>query len=101
LDLYVTTIAQNLNVISPDSLPGRHLLYINDVVQNNNRDYSAWSEEADMRGCSRYGYGPTGFGVSFGDYDLDGQIDLAIAQWAYASGIQNTRLSKSKMRANR
>jgi len=69
-DLFVTSLGPP--GIAP--APGRHLLY------RNNGD-GTFSEVADDAGVNKTGLLPSGTGAAFGDYDLDGDLDLFVAGW--------------------
>jgi hypothetical protein len=89
LDLFVIKVSNTQNVLNQSSVPTRHFLYINGVDGN-------WNEAAVSRGCSLSGRDPTGYAASFGDYDLDGQLDLTVSQWNLNSvATQNTRICNS------
>ena len=74
LDIYVTSFG-------PTGVePGRHLLY------RNNGD-GTFSDVAVAAGVNRTAPSRAdAFGASFGDYDLDGDLDLAVAGWVSVSG---------------
>ncbi len=87
-DLYVTGQCG-----IPCSLPSdsRHYLFINDGIGN-------FTEEAILRGADIGDTGPHyGFSVAFGDYDLDGYLDIHVNEWRRDSfnplmHISNARL---------
>ncbi len=75
LDLFVTSFGTLAN-----PQPGAHRLYHNDAG-------AGFTEVAKSAGVQRTS--PTvvdGFGAAFGDYDLDGDLDLAVAGWVQNSG---------------
>ena len=71
-DLYVTSSGGT-----------RHYLYVND-------GNGTFSEEAVARGASlndaNINYGQ---GVAFGDYDLDGYLDIYVTEWRWDNVVQN------------
>lgn len=71
LDLYVTSLGPS----DGEWAVGMHLLYIN----NGGGDFTERAAEAGVHMTSAEI--PDGFGASFGDYDLDGDLDLAVAGW--------------------
>ena len=62
------------------TMPGNHRLYRN----NGNGTFTDIAAQAGVTTTSSKQ--PTGTGASFGDYDLDGDLDLAIASWFYGEG---------------
>ena len=62
------------------TMPGNHRLYRN----NGNGTFTDIAAQAGVTTTSPKQ--PTGTGASFGDYDLDGDLDLAIASWFYGEG---------------
>jgi len=66
-DIFVTTY-----------LGDRHFVFINRLDETPPR----FTEEAEARGLSFAAYAPVlGFGGAFGDYDLDGYLDLFVSDW--------------------
>ena len=62
------------------TMPGNHRLY------RNNGD-GTFTDIADRAGVATTSLKqPTGTGASFGDHDLDGDLDLAVASWFYGEG---------------
>ena len=62
------------------TMPGNHRLY------RNNGD-GAFTDIAARAGVATTSLKqPTGTGASFGDYDLDGDLDLAVASWFCGEG---------------
>jgi hypothetical protein len=76
LDLFVTSHG---DAADPDE-PGRHLLYMN------NRDGTFTDRAAEAGVAFTSTTIADGFGAGFGDYDLDGDLDLAVAGWEEGSG---------------
>lgn len=88
VDLYVTSLATN-----------RYHLFVND-------GNGSFTEEATARGAAIEGpdahYGQS---VNFGDYDLDGYLDLYVTEWRLSSQnpngtAQNSRLLRNAGAAN-
>lgn len=77
LDIFVTSHG------TPDApgTRGHHALYIN----NGDGTFTDRAEEAGVR-FTTDGTQFDGFGAAFGDYDLDGDLDLAVAGWFYLAG---------------
>jgi hypothetical protein len=76
LDIYVTSHSDNAGVTGP----GQHRLY------RNNGD-GTFSDVAAAAGVNTTAVGRAdGWSASFGDYDLDGDLDLAVAGWFEISG---------------
>lgn len=74
LDVYVTTFG------ATGSEPGQHKLY-------RNLAGAGFEDVAAAAGVNQTSAdGPDGFGAAFGDYDLDGDLDLAVAGWVLQSG---------------
>ena len=72
LDLYVTSLGP------PDDMrPGNHKLYHN----NGDLTFTDVAARAGVNQTSQMDDMPDGFGSSFGDYDLDGDLDLFVAGW--------------------
>lgn len=76
IDIYATSHAPS-GAIAP--APGAHVLY------HNNGD-GTFSEVAEKAGVNFGSAQTDGFGAAFGDYDLDGDLDLALAGWAISVG---------------
>jgi len=72
IDLYVTTWGDPGN---DDPGPGQHRLYRND----NGKGFTEVAVEAGVNYTSYIDGG--GYGSAWGDYDLDGDLDLAVAHW--------------------
>jgi hypothetical protein len=69
-DLYVTALGDL-----------RHYLFINDGTGH-------FTEQAIARGASlKSDYQPSPTGVAIGDYDLDGYLDLYVAEWKTNAGL--------------
>ncbi|GJM24952.1 MAG: RNA-binding protein [Phycisphaerae bacterium] len=66
--------------------PGYHRLY------RNNGD-GTFTETATQAGVNFAASIPDGFGSAFGDYDLDGDLDLAMTGWSFQAG--GTRLFRN------
>ena len=73
LDLYITSGGA-------DGLHCRHLLYRN----TGHGSFTEGALAAGVQSTANSVY--DGFGVAWGDYDLDGFLDLAVAGWQYNSG---------------
>ncbi len=88
LDLYVTALEE-----------GRYFLYVN------NGD-GTFTEDAVARGASVSGPDPHfGYGMAYGDYDLDGYLDVYVAEWRRdvdnpTDAFPNTRLLHNLGAAN-
>ncbi len=76
LDLFVTSFGP----ADENPQPGKHLLYHN----NGNGTFTDLAVAAGVHQSSPVA--PDGFGAAFGDYDLDGDLDLYVAGWIYNSG---------------
>ena len=70
LDLYVTSMGDMESVL-PSA--GHHKLYRNDGGR--------FTDVAGICGVNRTASYPDGYGAAFGDYDLDGDLDLFVAGW--------------------
>lgn len=71
LDIYITSFGP----ANADFVTGAHLLYIN-------QGGTSFREVAQEAGVAQTSPTiPDGFGAAFGDYDLDGDLDLAVAGW--------------------
>jgi hypothetical protein len=75
LDIFVLSWGPNTGL----PLAGQHKLYRN----NGN---GTFTDVAVAAGVNSTGPNPDGFGAAFGDYDLDGDLDLAVAAWYPNSG---------------
>ncbi len=73
LDVFVTSAGT-------DSLHCRHLLYHN----NANGTFTDVAAAAGVQSTSSVGF--DGLGATWGDYDLDGRLDLAVSGYQYGSG---------------
>lgn len=74
-DIYITSRG-----ISGSESPGNHILYHNNGGQS-------FTNVATAAGVNRTAVGtPDGFGAAWGDYDLDGWLDLFVAGWVTNSG---------------
>src|SRR4029079_4353861 len=69
-DIYVTSMGDMANAPSN----GQHTLYHNDC----NGHFTDLAAQAGVNTTASY---PNGYGAAFGDYDLDGYLDLAVAGW--------------------
>ena len=86
LDIYVTSFGP------PEVAPafGYHRLYINTGTQGS----VAFVDIAEQAGVAITGRGrPDGFGAALGDYDLDGDLDLAVGGWIDA--LEGNRLFRN------
>jgi hypothetical protein len=75
LDIYVTSVGPGANFPAPN----RHRLYRN----TGSGSFSEVAQQAGVRMTSPTL--PDGFGAAFGDYDLDGDLDLFVTAWVYHS----------------
>lgn len=81
VDIYATSHGPPQTSLTP----GRNLLYI-----NNGPDPSgqfSFREVAEVAGVNRISDAGDGFGCAAGDYDLDGDLDLAVAGWLLTPSI--------------
>src|SRR5262245_2382386 len=69
-DIFVT----NMGDMSGPPAPGQHKLYQNDC----NGHFTNVAVAAGVNQTAPY---PNGYGAAFGDYDLDGNLDLFVAGW--------------------
>ena len=70
-DIYVTSLGPSVD----DKRTAQHMLY------RNNGD-GTFTDVAEQAGVNSLGATtPDGFSSAFGDYDLDGDLDLAVAMW--------------------
>ena len=76
LDIYVTSFGPP---DVPGGIPGQHRLYRN----NGNNTFTNVAESAGVQFSSPLV--PGGYGSAWGDYDLDGDLDLFVASWMYAA----------------
>ncbi|MFK8017669.1 MAG: FG-GAP-like repeat-containing protein [Gammaproteobacteria bacterium] len=82
-DLYVTSFG----VMGENSSPGRHRLYRNDGGR--------FVDVAVAAGVATTATThPDGYGASFGDYDLDGDLDLFVGAW-HAAPVLHARLFRN------
>lgn len=72
-DIYVTSVG-----VGSTPMPGQHRLYRN----NGNSTFTNVAAAAGVNNASSL---PDGFGSTFGDYDLDGDLDLFVAGWVATS----------------
>ena len=75
LDIYVTSFGTMGNMA-----PGKHLLY------HNNGD-GTFTDVAEAAGVNKTADIVDGLGAAFGDYDLDGDLDLFVAGWRKPGGV--------------
>lgn len=75
LDIYVTSWGT-------DGYSCQHKLYRN----NKNGTFTDVAEIAGVQSTCNSLYVADGFGTAFGDYDLDGHLDLAVAGWLPGTG---------------
>lgn len=75
VDVYVTSTGPNSGPLSS----GFHRLY-------RNNGGSSFTDIAVQAGVHDTGPEPDGFGSTFGDYDLDGDLDLFVCGWVKESG---------------
>jgi len=85
LDIFVTSLGS-----AASSSPGAHRLYHNDG--NNVDGVPEFTEVATAAGVNASGPASDGFGAAWGDYDIDGDLDLAVAGWGSS---QNNRLFRN------
>jgi len=88
LDIYVTSFGDMPN--SP--INGKHKLWRN----NGNLTFTNVSVAA---GLNSSGTSPDGFGIAWGDYDLDGDLDVFVAGWTLdgTAFTGNNRLFRSNL----
>lgn len=86
-DLYVTSMGDGDRLLPR---AGDHRLYRNDG--------GYFSEVAEAAGVNRTSDYPDGYGAAFGDYDLDGDLDLFVAGW---HGIGSVGALGSRLFRNR
>ncbi len=79
-DLYVVSYGPS-NI---QAQPAQCLLYINNGPDENGQH--SFSEEAQARGVHDIFRIVGGKGACFGDYDLDGDLDLYVATWGFFEG---------------
>ncbi len=72
-DIFVTSAGDNA-----EPQTGRHRLYRNNAG-------ASFTEVASGAGVNATGIVPDGFGSTWGDYDLDGDLDLFVAGWVQHS----------------
>ncbi|MEM9057248.1 MAG: FG-GAP-like repeat-containing protein, partial [Pseudomonadota bacterium] len=86
-DLYVTSLG-SVTQLLPEA--GQHRLYRNDG--------NGFVDVAEVAGVNRTADHPDGFGAAFGDYDLDGDLDLFVAGWhsVGADGALGSRLFRNR-----
>lgn len=84
IDLFVASFGSAMN---NQGEIGKHRLYRN----NGNGTFTEVAVEAGVNLTSTLG--PSGNGCCFGDYDLDGRLDLAVAGWK--SSAQGNRLFRN------
>ena len=77
-DIYVTSWGARSS--APSGTPSQHKLYRN----NGNGTFTNVAVAAGVHRTSASA--ADGFGASFGDYDLDGHLDLAVAGWRTGTG---------------
>jgi hypothetical protein len=85
LDIFVTNLGS-----AAAGTPGAHRLY-----QNTGNDIAGvpqFTDVAVQAGVNSSGPDTDGFGAAWGDYDLDGDLDLAVAGW---NSAQNNRLFRN------
>ncbi|MEM7755220.1 MAG: CRTAC1 family protein [Planctomycetota bacterium] len=75
LDIFVTSHGTP----TAPGTPGHHALYMN----NGDGTFTDRAFEAGLQTITAVA---DGFGASFGDFDLDGDLDLAVAGWMYQAG---------------
>lgn len=86
LDLYVTTLGESAQ---------RFYLFINDGT-------GRFTEEGIERNAAIAGEDPHhGFGVSFGDYDRDGWLDVHVSEWRYDYENPTRARSNARLLRNR
>ena len=73
-DIYVTSFGVPGD---PDNAPGQHRLYHNDGGSFTNVAAAAGVNFS----CPPATGNPAGYGAAFGDYDLDGLLDLCVGSW--------------------
>ncbi len=84
LDIYVTSFGPSSGSITI----GKHILY------RNNRD-GTFTDVAQAAGVHRSDDYPNAWGANFGDYDLDGDLDLWTGGWLTGSAGGGNRLFRN------
>lgn len=73
-DIFVTSFGAPQ---THDNAPGQHRLYHND-----GGSFSEVAADAGVNfSCPEASGNPAGYGAAWGDYDLDGNLDLCVASW--------------------
>ena len=85
-DLFVTSLG-SMDDVLPSA--GQHRLYRNDG--------GAFIDMATAAGVNASAASPDGFGAAFGDYDLDGDLDLYVSGWFVegSAGARGSRLFRN------
>ena len=81
IDVYITSHGPS----GPTIVPDRNLLYLNNGPDESGQ--YTFREVAQLAGVHSISDSGDGFGCAAGDYDLDGDLDLAVAGWLLTPSI--------------